>query len=125
MKSKIEYIIKHNLIFQKFFSAFLSCFLRILSIFIKVDSDLILFVSYMGKSYNDSPKKIYEYLIKNGYDREKCVWAFNSPSKFCVDCKTIKIDTIKYFITALKSKYWVSNVNIERGLHFKKRKQFI
>ena len=36
---------------------------------------------------------------------------------------TVKIDTLDYFKTALRSKVWVTNVNIERGLHFKKKNQ--
>ena len=31
------------------------------------------------------------------------------------------MDSLAYFIVALKAKYWITNVNIERGLKFKKR----
>ena len=36
----------------------------------------------------------------------------------------IKIDTWKYFITSLKAKYWVTSVNVERGLKYKKKNTF-
>ena len=56
------------------------------------------------------------------YQKYHCVWALEHPENF-PELNTVKIDTPKYFITALKSKYWVTNTNIERGLTFKKNKQ--
>ena len=35
----------------------------------------------------------------------------------------VKIDSLLYFKTALSAKIWITNVNIERGLHFKKKSQ--
>jgi CDP-glycerol glycerophosphotransferase len=52
----------------------------------------------------------------------KYVWAFDKPERFDIPkADKIKIDSWKYFLTALKAKYWVSSVNIERGLKFKKK----
>ena len=31
------------------------------------------------------------------------------------------MDSLVYFIVALKAKYWITNVNIEAGLKFKKK----
>jgi CDP-glycerol glycerophosphotransferase len=97
--------------------------LRFIGLFVKTDNNLILFVSFAGKSYNDSPKKIYEYMYKySRYKDFKYVWAFEEPEELDISgCSKIKIDSIKYFIIALKAKYWVTNVNVERGLHFKKK----
>lgn len=102
-----------------------STFFKFIGSFIKVDDRIILFTSFSGKQYNDSPKVIYEYLrshdIGKGYH---FVWAFENPENFPqVDCEKIKIDTAKYFLTTLKAKYWVASVNIERGLKYKKKSQ--
>lgn len=88
---------------------------------VKTDEDLVLFVSFMGMRYNDSPKAIYEYMKAHPqYDRYHCVWAFEHPEEY-PQLSTVKIDTLNYFHMALKAKYWITNTNIERGLHFKKK----
>lgn len=83
----------------------------------------VLFVSFSGKSFNDSPKVIYDAMCNDPkFDDYTFIWAFKDPENYSVDkrTKTIKIDTLKYLIIALGAEYWITNVNIERGLHFKK-----
>lgn len=94
--------------------------------FVKTDPNLILFTSFSGKQYNDSPKAIYEHMRSLPEGKKfKYVWAFEEPEKFQhVNCEKVKIDTWKYFITTLKAKYWVTSVNIERGLKYKKKNIF-
>lgn len=46
----------------------LSLFLRILGKFVRIDDQLILFVSFNGKSYSDNPRYLFEYMrerVKN------------------------------------------------------------
>ena len=50
------------------------------------------------------------------------MWAFVEPRKY-PELDTVKIDSFRYFKTALKAKYWITNTNIERGLKFKKKSQ--
>lgn len=91
--------------------------------FLKTDEHLVIFVSFMGKGFNDSPKVLYDYIQNNEeYKKYHCVWAFEHPEKF-PKLDTVKIDTPAYFKTALKAKYWITNTNIERGLKFKKNDQ--
>lgn len=120
---KIEYFIKHNSFFQPIYRFCFSVFFRFLGIFVKCKRKTILFSSFSGKSFNDSPKAIYDELIKRkefaGYD---FVWAFENPDDFTLPKgRKIKINSLRYFLTALGAKYWVANVNIERGLVFKKK----
>lgn len=123
MKSKIEYILKHNVLIQQTYKLVMSLFFKFVGLFVKTDPELILFNSFGGRKYNDSPKIIFEYMIEqNIYQNHKFVWAFEKPDHFDIPKgDKIKIDSWNYFITALKAKYWVSSVNIERGLKFKKR----
>ena len=126
MKRKIEYILKHNPWILNTFIALGSAFFKFVGMFVKTDPKLILFTSFSGKQYNDSPKAIYEYLqsIPEGKQSD-CVWAFEHPENFPqVKCQKIKIDTWKYFITSLKARCWVASVNIERGLKYKKKNTF-
>jgi CDP-glycerol glycerophosphotransferase len=62
-----------------------------------------------------------KYGIDNNY---QIVWALKNPEQYEIpgNAEKIKIDTFAYFVVALRAKYWISCVNIERGLHFKKKK---
>lgn len=123
MRKRLVYILKHNTIIQKFYRIIMSAVFRVLGIFVPVDKNMVLFVSFMGMGFNDSPKAIFEHMKTHPqYSKLHCIWAFENPEKHS-DLDTVKIDSFKYFITALKSKYWITNTNIERGLKFKKKHQ--
>lgn len=126
IKRKIEYILKHNPWILKLFRWTGSLFFRFIGLFVKTDPKLILFTSFSGKSYNDSPRAIYEALLGDPrFESYRCVWAFEQPEAFPdVACKKVKIDTWSYFITTLRAKYWVTSVNVERGLKYKKKGTF-
>lgn len=122
MKQRLIYILKHNTALQKIYKICMSLVFRFLGVFIPIDENLVLISSFMGSNFNDSPKAIYESVRLNPkYDGLRFVWAFEHPEKFS-ELQSVKIDTFKYFVTALKAKYWITNTNIERGLSFKKKK---
>lgn len=124
MHKRLEYILKHNAWIQVSFSNAVSFGLRFLGLFVKKQENLILMNSMGGRTYDDSPKAITEFLKSHRkYEHLDIVWAFDDPDKFDIPCRKVKIDTLDYFLTALKAKYWVSSVNIERGLHFKSKNQ--
>lgn len=122
-RKKLEYVLKHNSEIQFVYKHILSYLFRFVGLFCKTDDKLILFNSFGGKKYNDSPKVLFEAMREDSrFCGCRFVWAFEDPNKYKIEkAKCIKIDTWKYFITALKAKVWISSVNIERGLHFKKR----
>ena len=123
MRQRLIYILKHNSFIQAVYRVVMSFVFRVLGLFIPIDDHLVIFVSFMGMGFNDSPKAIYDYLNSHSeYKDYRFVWAFEHPDKY-PDLNTVKIDSFAYFRTALKAKYWVTNTNIERGLKFKKKKQ--
>ena len=123
MRQRLIYLLKHNSALQAIYRVVMSFVFRVWGLFVRTDEDLVLFVSFMGMKFNDSPKAIYDYMKSHPeYSRYRCVWAFADPSTH-PELDTVKIDTRKYFKTALKAKYWITNTNIERGLHFKKKGQ--
>lgn len=89
-----------------------------------MDNNLVLFSAHSRK-YNDSPKVLYEYMISHPetYGQYKYVWALEDPehSEMPGPALKIKTDTLGYFKTSLKAKYWITCVNIERSLHYKKK----
>lgn len=122
VKQRLEYAIKHYSLLQWVYRNGMSFIIKTIGLFIKTDSDLVLYNSMIGRANYDSPKAIFDYLKNNPkYSHLKHVWAFNDPESVNYEgCQKIRMDSINYFITALRAKYWVTNVNIERGLHFKK-----
>lgn len=113
-----EFIKKHRLIYSIYYYV-VSFFVNTLKLFLKTDDKLILFVSYGGRHYSDSPRVIYEAMLRDSrFDGYRKVWAFVNPERFDVSDK-IKIDTFTYFKTALKARCWVTNVMIERALNFR------
>lgn len=122
---RLEHLIKHNSVIQGLYRYIMSAVFRIWSIFVGIDDKLVLMNGH-GYRYNDSPRAIYEKMMELGIaDKYKIVWALNDPDSYDIpgDAIKIKMDTFEYFKTALKAKYWIACVNIERGLRFKKKKQ--
>lgn len=126
IRGRIDYILKHNLFLQKIYKVFMSACFRLLGLFIPIDEKLILFNGH-GRKYNDSPKEIFKCLASDEkYSGYKFVWALDDPEQYNIpNASKVKMDTLQYFITALKSQYWITCVNIERGLQFKKKRTIL
>lgn len=123
MRERLIYILKHSKQMQFMYRKTMSAVFQCLGLFVKQDERLILFSSFAGKKFNDSPRVLYDAICADSrYDGYRLVWAFEHPEKFTLPRgEKVKIDTLKYFLTALKSKIWICSVNIERGLSFKKK----
>ena len=72
--------------------------------------NVVLFETFNAKNYSDSPKYIYEYLVKHYGDQYECVWALNNGTKPPYGAKTIKRFSFKYAYYLARSKYLVFNV---------------
>ncbi len=70
----------------------------------------ILFESFFGKNYSDSPKYIYEYLAKNYSDQYKFVWVIDKKNtQIPYRHKKIRRFGIQYAYYLARSKYFVFN----------------
>lgn len=123
-RARLDYVLKHNYTVNRLFNWTASTFLRVWGWFIPMDDMMVLFSGHTRK-YNDSPRALYEYMLAHPeqYGRYKCVWALEDPVSEDVPGNPIKVkaDTLPYFKYTLKAKYWITCVNIERSLHYKKR----
>lgn len=123
-RARLDYLLKHNDFANWCFRKSLSAIMRIWGCFIPMDKKMIVFSGHSRK-YNDSPRAIYEYMIArpDKYGDYKYVWALEDPEHVNVPGPAIKIkaDTREYFRYTLKAKYWITCVNIERSLHYKKK----
>ena len=99
----------------------ISFWLKLCGIFVRHNNQMVLLSSFGGKKYDDSPKAIYEKMCKDARFRNfRFIWAFHNPDDFDVPGATkIKTDSLKYFLTALRSRVWITNSSMERGLSFK------
>lgn len=116
-------LLKSNRMLYKIYCYVGSFILKVLGIFIKTDENLILFVVYGGQRYDDSPRFMYEYMKSHEkYSNYKYVWAFIDPEQHTqVKDKKVCINSLEYFIVALRAKYWLTNSSATRGLNFKKK----
>lgn len=122
MKGRIKAIVKSSKLIYTLYFYVGSFLLRVLGLFVKTDPNLILFISYGGQKYDDSPRAVYEYLKKNAISSNyKYVWAFIEPDKFPQIENRIKVDTLTYYVTAMQAGTWITNSSASRGLNFKKK----
>lgn len=123
-RARLDYVLKHNYAVNRLFNWSVSSFMRLWGRFISTDEQMVIFSGHTRK-YNDSPKTLYEYMLAHPekYGKYKCVWALEDPDSVEIpgNAKKIKADTLEYFKYTLKAKYWITCVNIERSLHYKKR----
>ena len=124
MHDKLAYMIKHYPWVQCLYRVVMSFLLRIVGYLIGFDNRLVLLSSMSGDQFEGSPKVLFEAMKKDPrFEGFHYVWAFANPEKFDVpDASAVKIDSFAYFKIALRAKIWITDVNIERGLNFKKKK---
>lgn len=122
IRATIDYELKHHVLVQLLFRKLASAVMRCWGKFVKTDEKMVLF-SALGRQYNDSPRAIYEYMLTQPRFKDyHFVWALEDmdveipghPIK-------VKADTFAYFRTTLQAKYWITSVNIERSLRYKKK----
>lgn len=122
MKSRLKAFVKQNKLIYNLYFYIGSFFLRVLGLFIKTDPNLILFISYGGQKYDDSPRVVYEHLLEHPVSsRHRYVWAFIEPDQFPQVENKVRVDTLAYYITAMRAGYWITNSSASRGLNFRKK----
>ena len=126
MKQRITNILKYNKVLYIIYFYAMSACLSLLRLFTRTNDKLILFNSFAGRKFDDSPKAIFDVIkVDPRFKGYKLVWAFHQPEKFVVDgAEKIKTDGFKYFRTAIAARIWITNSSVERGLNFKKKNNY-
>ena len=92
---------------------------------LKIENNMIIFESFRGQYYNDSPRYIYEYLYNNYNEDFRFIWVLNDKSKKIPGSpKKVKRFSFSYFYYMARSKYWVFNLRQPRIL-WKRKEQII
>jgi CDP-glycerol glycerophosphotransferase len=94
--------------------------LQLLKYIVRTDNNMIIFSSYTGKKFDDSPKAIFEYLNSDDrFNDFKYIWALGEPQKIKIkNAKIIKINSIKFYYYSIKTRYFISNAEIGEGIDF-------
>jgi len=121
LKQKLVNFLKYNKTAYTIYYHVMSFSMNCLKLFIKTDDKLILFNSFAGRKFDDSPKAVFDVMKADPRFKDyKFVWAFHEPNQYEVDgAEKIKTDGLHYFKTALAARVWVTNSSVERGLNFK------
>ncbi|MGB9979572.1 CDP-glycerol glycerophosphotransferase family protein [Methanobacterium sp.] len=91
---------------------------------LKIKDNTIIFESFRGEYYSDSPKYLYEYLYHNYNDNFRFIWVINDKNKKIPGSpKKVKRFSLSYYYHIARSKYWVINLRQPRRL--RKRKEHI
>lgn len=126
--SRIQLInkVKYNPFIYGLYYKMGSFCLKVLRLFVRTNPKLIVFVSFGGRKYDDSPRAIYEEMLAdNRCHTFEYVWGFIEPSLFDIPKgRKIRVDTPSYFVTLLKARCWVTNSGVERGLSFSGKNTF-
>ncbi|WP_165820766.1 CDP-glycerol glycerophosphotransferase family protein [Pueribacillus theae] len=106
---------------SKYYFPSMKLFYRVGAKIIPVDKNLILFESNLGKQYGDSPRNIYEEILRQNLSYKK-VWIYNKQYRF-KDPTTKRVQRLSpaYFYYLLKAGYWINNQNFPA--YIKKRNQ--
>ncbi|WP_418909147.1 CDP-glycerol glycerophosphotransferase family protein [Glutamicibacter endophyticus] len=91
----------------------------------KADENIIVFESGLGKQYGDSPRYIYEELVRRGDTRTK-VWIYSGSHRFTdPNTRVVKRLSPEYYWYLAKAKYWVSNQSMPYYLRRRKNGIFL
>lgn len=90
--------------------------------------NIIIYESFRGKTFSDSPKKLYQYLSNQLKEYEHIVVVDNESLKNELDnskIKTVKKNTKEYFKLYNKAKVWVSNIRLSPQIEKKSNQIYI
>lgn len=97
----------------------------------KIDEKLIVFASFNGRSYCDSPKALYKYMIGDeSYKDYKFIWAFKNVEDHIYleeneNTKVIDINSKEFLRVLGKAKYWIFNFKIKDYIFPKEDQVFV
>ncbi len=80
-----------------------------------IEPKTIMFESFMGRSYSDSPMALHRALIADPrFEDFRIIWAFNEPERFRAypdleRAELVTYGSAPYYAAHARAKYWVSN----------------
>nr|WP_300692504.1 CDP-glycerol glycerophosphotransferase family protein [uncultured Oscillibacter sp.] len=83
----------------------------------------MLFSSFGGRKFDDSPKAVYDEICRRPeFSDWTLTWAFTKPERFTLSRgEKVQVDTLAFFQALLSSQVWVGNSGIDRGIGLKRK----
>ena len=117
---KVVCFIKYNKLFLNIYRILGNTLIFCLKLFVSPNNKQILFMSFGGQKFDDSPKALYDAICQDPFFKDyTLVWGFTEPLKHNVSCKKVKVDTVGFYKAALSSGIWINNSSVSRGLNLK------
>ena len=98
---------------------------------IATDPKVVLFSTFDGRGYSDSPKAIYEYMCSDPrFADYTFVWAFREPKKFTYvldhpNTYMVTVNTPAYEEACARAKYWFFNYRIADHIYPKEDQVYV
>jgi CDP-glycerol glycerophosphotransferase len=110
---------------SKWYFPTMKVFYRMIKTLLPVDKKLILFESGVGKQYADSPRYIYEEIVKRNLNYKK-IWVYNKSIRFNdLNTQRIKRLSPQYYYYLARAGYWVNNQNFPTYIEKRKGTTYI
>lgn len=106
---------------------FLRIGVNVASSVLPVKKKTMLFASFSGRNFDDSPRELYEYIVNREefYDWH-FFWGLKDPSKFEIPgAKVIRFGSFTYWYTLLTSQVLIGNGGIDMGIEFTKKDRIV
>ena len=106
-------------------------YFKLNTIGINADEKIVIFGCFNGRSYCDSPKAIYKYMLTDKrFEEFNYIWVFKEPNKHKYleknkNTKVISVKGKKYVQAMAKAKYWIFNYKIPDYIYPKKDQIFV
>ena len=118
MHSKFIALMKKNPCILRFCWFVAKQILQVVYLIIPKHKKQILFASFGGRSFNDSPKAIYDEICRRDDFKDwELIWVFINPESIEIPRgEKIKMDSLAFFKALLQSRIWVSNSGMDRDI---------
>lgn len=97
----------------------------------KTDEKVILFSTFDGRSYGDSPKAIYNYMLSDErFEEYTFIWAFRNPKAFTFvldnpNTCIVTVNTKDYEKACATAKYWIYNYRMSDYIYPKEDQVYV
>ena len=83
MRLLLKNTLQKNAVFNKIYIKIVPFIIKCFGMLLVKNPRKIVFSSFSGRSFNDSPKKIYDLIKKDPFFRRyRFVWAFDEPERY-------------------------------------------
>ncbi len=102
-------------------------FLKALGTITPVKTKTMMFVSFSGRSYDDSPKALFEYIRQRPEFKDwTFYWSIVDPVHVQIPgAEVIRFGTVRYWRTLLSSRVWIGNGGIDKGINLTRKQNLV